>query len=289
MTTRAATIVLFFGTLLGVDGRATAQEQPTDAAARLERARVCWAALDPECAEADLAVLRARLDPLAPEARVEVWRLSAEIALAGERPDEAQRHLLALLELDPRFAPAAWPEPWRKALEAARRAGPDRLPPELAVTLPAESIVKAAIPVEVRAHDPGGIARCELVVLEAAGPGERLRVALLAADGLVFVGQIPRDLVRAPGVVVRVEAVDRAGNVACWPVGDGCSGVGHTIPVTPPPLLKSPPITSRWWFWTAIGAVAVGGAVVLALALDGDDPASESGRVGDLLVVEEFP
>ena len=259
---------------------------PDDTVTRLERARVCWAALDPECAEAELALLRDRLATLAPESRLEVLRLSAEIALAHERHDDARRHLLSLLELDPRFSPSAWPEPWKKALADATLAAPDRLPPELEVVVPTQAPPKRALKVEVRARDRSGIARCELIV---ARPEGELRTTLLSADGLVFEGEVPADLVRAPSVEVRVEAADRTGNLACWPSGPDCTRAAHAIPIVLPPPQETPPITSRWWFWTAVGAVAIGGAVTLVLALDGADGPGDSARVGDILVIEEYP
>lgn len=37
------------------------------------------------------------------------------------------------------------------------------------------------------------------------------------------------------------------------------------------------PITSRWWFWTAIGAVAVGATVGIVVAASGGDPAPVPG------------
>lgn len=249
-----------------------------DLRAELDRARVCWAALDPECAESALQSVRAHLADLPPEQQIEALRLSAEVALSSEQAIEAHDHLLALLALDPRFAPPAWPGPWLEALARARAAAPDRLPPELTVTVPAEVRPKTNVAIEVRAHDPGGVARCELVLADGT------RVPLLSADGVVFRGELPKARVRAPELLVHIEASDRAGNLARWP-----TVAAHRIAVTAP-IVKDPPLTSRWWFWTAIGAVVIGGTIGLVVALDGAaGAAGESVRQGDILLVLEFP
>ncbi len=46
--------------------------------------------------------------------------------------------------------------------------------------------------------------------------------------------------------------------------------------VAPPPQSESPPFYSRWWFWTSVGAVVVGG-IVLAVALSKHDPSCREG------------
>jgi len=265
--------------LLGPCGTTrAAAPSPDDLATQLDRARVCWAALDPECAEAALLEVRARASELAPQLKIEALRLSAEVALATDRTGDAQMHLLALLELEPRFLPAAWPGPWLNALGRARAAAPDRLPPELSVTLPAEVRPKSSVAIEVHAHDPGGIARCELVLADST------RIVLVSADGVVFRGEIPTAVVRVPEVLVRIEVSDRAGNLASWPAQGA-----HRLVVSPPPVVKAPPLTSRWWFWTAIGAVVIGATVGLVMALGGDSGGTSEPVVGTIDLVAEFP
>lgn len=246
---------------------------PDDPAAALGRARVCWAALDPDCAEGALLIARAGVAALEPDAQRETWWLSAEVALSMERPADAERWLVELLTLDPRFAPSAWPAPWTAVLERARKVAPDRLPPTITVVAPAESPPKKPIAIEVRADDPSGVARCELVVGE-------LRTTLLAADGLRFRGEIPKERVKVPELAFHVEALDRAGNLSRWPE----SGEARVLVVAPPP---PPPITQRWWFWTAVGAVAVGGVAALVWALGGDDDPIARDRLGDIAIDTE--
>ena len=246
---------------------------PVGPRAALERARVCWAALDPDCAEGGLGEARAGIEGLDPDEQREVLRLSAEVALSTERSGDAERWLLELLARDPRFSPTGWPDPWLAVLERARKVAPDRLPPILAVTVASETPSGRPLEVVVRADDPSGVARCELVIGAS-------RVALLAADGLTFRGDVARDRVKPPELAFHVEAVDRAGNVARWPE----SGEQRVI-VTPPPA--STPITRQWWFWTAIGAVVVGGAVALVWALGGDDPVATDKQGGIAIELEE--
>ncbi len=232
----------------------------------LQRARVCWAALDPDCAMAALIEVRAAITELGPADRHEAWRLSAEVALA--QGADAQPYLAALLELDPAFAPR-WSEAWLAALEVARKAAPDRLPPTVRVELPTTVRPKSTAEITVFADDPSGIQGCDVTV-------DGQRTALLSADGLTFRGTLPK--ARAPGLLVIVEVEDRAGNVA---------RSEHPITVTTPPS-RATPVVETWWFWTVVGVVVVGGAVGLGLALSGSD-APVASPTGDLDIHPEVP
>ena len=249
-----------------------------EASRPLEEARVCWAALDLECAATRLAKVQSHLDTLSPAEQREALRLLAEVALASDRLADAQSALVSLLERDPRFSPSGWPAPWLAALEAAKKAAPDRLPPELEVVLPGAVRPREAVVVEVRAHDPGGVARCELVLADG------FRVVLLSADGVLFRGEIPSDHVHVPEVLARIEASDRAGNLALWPAQGS-----QRVLVQRPPIAPQPPITSRWWFWTGLGVVISGAVLAVVLAVDGSSAASKADRFGTLEVVPVFP
>jgi tetratricopeptide (TPR) repeat protein len=50
----------------------------------------------------------------------------------------------------------------------------------------------------------------------------------------------------------------------------------------PPPARQddAPSITERWWFWTAVGVVAVGGGITAGLLLNQDDDAPAAGSLG---------
>ena len=86
------------------------------------------------------------------------------------------------------------------------------------------------------------------------------------AGAVVFVddkrvGEVPVQAVLAAGnhrVRVRHAGYDDANTRAVVTAG-GRSELAV-------PLDKPPPLTSRWWFWTGVGVVVVGGAV-LAYAL----------------------
>jgi hypothetical protein len=202
----------------------------------LERARVRGAALDVECTERALIDARSGADALGDGARLEVWRLSAEVALTGEKTPEALDAIQRALAIDPRFAPA-WPPAWNEILLAARRLAPDRLPPDVSVTPPASAPEGKAISIEVTAIDPGGVGAVTLVVHTAAG---EVTVALQTADGERWRGVIPKALVKFPDVRWHVEATDRSGNgPSRWPA----TGL-HVVPVVAPAPRRS--ITERW-------------------------------------------
>ena len=244
----------------------------------LERARVCWAALDVECADKALADARAAPEALTPSERLDLWRLTAEVALTGDRRPEALDALQHALALDPHFAPA-WSPAWNAVLADARRLAPDRLPPELTVHPPTLARPGKPLAFEVAAVDPSGV---HAVTLFVQGPSGEVAIALQTADSEHWRGEIPKGLVRTPDLRLRVEATDRAGNPpATWPA----NGLA-VVPVSAPEA--GPPVTERWWFWTAIGAVVVGGAVALTLALTGDSGSaspSTDGRVPVILVL----
>ena len=258
---RALTAALIIGL---ADPAYAAQPDPR---AALQRARVCWAALDPDCASSALVEVRAALldAGFTADERHEAWRLSAEVALAQGL--DAQPYLAALLELDPAFAPR-WPEAWLAALAVAREAAPDRLPPTLRIDLPTEARPKTALPITVVADDPSGIQRCTAIV-------DGVLIPLLSADGVTFRGTLPK--ARAPQLVVVVEAADRAGNVA---------RTESRVQITTPPT-RATPVVETWWFWTLVGVVVVGGAVGLGLALSDDDPGITP--TGDLDIHPEVP
>jgi hypothetical protein len=227
-----------------------------DAPARLERARVCRAALDFACAEEELAAARAGLGDLPPEVRVEVLVLSAETALSTGRRADAEAHLRGLLDLRPDWVPAAgsWPSGWVAALERVRDSLPDRLPPSLDANLPGDACAGRSAVVGVRARDRSGMGP---VVLVLPGPPP-VRIPMTTSDGETWTATVPAERVAEPGVPFWIEAFDLAGNgPATW----GGPDRPRTLPVGPVPARPSRPLVRQWWFWTAIGAVAAGAAV----------------------------
>lgn len=238
----------------------------------LERARVCWAALDSECAGEALGEARSSLDERAPDEQLEVLRLSAELELSGGQDAAARPHIEAALTRQPAWAPA-WPEAWRAVLEDVRKTMPDRLPPTIVVEAPTSVPPKKAVRLMIIARDPSGIASVVVAV------GDE-RYTAMTADGERWSIEVPKAMVKLPDLMLTIVVHDRANNRADH---------SHVIPVVLPPKPADPPITSRWWFWTAIGAgVAALTATAIVLASDGDEPVSGPG-VGGIDILPKTP
>lgn len=247
---------LFALLLCGILASPPAAAQEPDAAGRLKRARACQAALDYDCAEAELAGGRAGLTNLPLGTRLGILRLSAEVALATGRKKDAMNHLKALLEADPLFAPppGAWPSGWQADLESARAEMPDLQPPDLEVLAPMDLRAGSAANVRVRVSDRSGVGP----VVLAVGGSPPLRIPMTSLDGVAWTATVPAELVTPPVLPLWIEAHDLKGNgPARWgsPVNPERIPVGRALPPPPPPLVK------RWWFWTVLGVAAAGTGV----------------------------
>jgi len=253
----------------------------------LQRGRVCYEALDFICAERELTAARERIvlvDDVA--TRVEILQLAAEVTLALDKRAEAVDLLAELLVLAPDFRPpeAAWPATWREALAEARTRTPDGEPPEVRGELPPTARADEALEISVWAADPSGVVRVVLYIARDHTEAPAA-FAMASADGEVWRAIVPRELVRPPALALWVEAWDRLGH---GPGRWGSEGQPWTIPVTLAPA-PATPVWGRWWFWTAVGAVVVGG-VVLAVALSGEGEVPTPGSpVGDARVILELP
>jgi hypothetical protein len=258
----------------------TAAREAAEAA--LVRGRLCFEAVDFTCAEHELGLARA--GPLSASAKVEALRLLAEIHLGREDRASARELCLDILLLDPAFAPTVWPEPWRAVLAEARRLAPDRAPPEVVPSWPANAARGAALEISAQVTDPSGVGRCELVVLPD-GPRLRMRTD----DGERWSTMLPVELVDA-GVSLTIEAWDKLGNGPARAPDTGA----FALTLAPPTAANAPigpgdtPITSRWWFWTGLVVVAVGAGLGLGFAFAGDGKAASS-ALGDVNVVPQFP
>ncbi len=120
--------------------------------------------------------------------------------------------------------------------------------------------------------------------------------ASLTIDGRPAILDADREAVVDPGEhVVRARAADMEPFDAQVTVAEGAVG-SVSVVMHPPrsstvdPRVRVPsegpvarPITSRWWFWTAIGAVAVGATVGVVVAATGRStdpvPGGNTGRV----------
>ena len=231
---------------------------------RIDRARVCMAALDYGCAETELSAARQALAALPLDQKRTVPRLSAETALAANREPDARAHLQQLLKADPRFRPSAteWPAPWRSLLEELRAALPDTEPPRLEVRLPVVASAGEPVTITVIATDKSGVGGVTLFVGD-------MRAPMTTTDGRHWTATIVAGHVRAPELLLWVEAVDQQGN---GPARWGSAEAPKTLAVDAPPQEES--VATRWWFWTTIGGVALLGAAagVTAWALTRDEP-----------------
>ena len=279
MTTRllATLVVLMAACPVG------AQEPAPDF---VKRARACAAALDYDCAEAELAVARSRLDSLEVPVKVAIMRLSAETAFATGRKYDAEGHLKALLGLDPEFAPprGAWPSGWEAALQVVRDAMPDNQPPLMDVEVARN--VRAGEPFEVRVRlsDRSGVGRVFLGV----GRTSPIRLPMTTTDGQVWSAVVPGDRVYEPSMDLWLEAVDLKGN---GPSRWGSEAEPRQIPVGRAPPPPPPSLVKQWWFWTVIGVVAAGAGVGIyyLTRIDRDSAAPGASGQGRLGVEVRWP
>ena len=253
-TVTATFLVLSF---LGSGGGPTG----TDTAEHFARGRICAEALDYACAEDELGAARLGVDTLDEAQRIDLWRLSAEIALAGDKSTEALEHLGALLALDPGFTPppGTWPPPWLAVLRSARASAPDRSPPDLELRSVGPGREGEPVEIVVHARDRSGVGGVKAFVHTEGGPKE---LPLSTSDGLTWRVGVPAGLVRAPVLRYWIEAYDTEGN---GPARVGSAEAPGSARVAPR-AAEQGSIFSRWWFWTAVGAtVAAGSAAAWAL------------------------
>ena len=230
--------------------------QEPDASFRLKRARACAAALDYECAEAELSIARSHLLELDAATRISVLRLSAETAFASGRKENASAHMRLLLAEDPEFMPPpdAWSSGWKSDLETLRAELPDRRPPIMGVDAAKSARAGETIEVRAKVTDRSGVGKVTLGV----GGAFPTRVPMTTIDGQIWKATVPRELVLEPAVPLWLEAFDLNGN---GPSRWGSESDPQKIPVGPAPSPPPKPLVKRWWFWTIIGVAAAGTGV----------------------------
>lgn len=243
---------------------------------QLSRARVCATDLDFECAERLCEELEAQLDQLPSDLALEALVLGAEVSLSMERWSVAEERLLRVLLRDPRFAPktGAWPPRWRQAWEAARARVPDQEGPAIAIG-PIEGREGSDLVVRATVSDPSGVGRVSLFVLPSYQ-----ELVMTSTGGGSYFAVVPAAEVHPPSFSFWLEAFDlyqngpsRAGSVQA-PLEARVHPPGPGMQVTAASA-ASPPLTSRWWFWTGLGVAAAGvGAVVAWTAASRDDSGS---------------
>jgi hypothetical protein len=281
---RLARAIILCAFLLVTVGAAPAEPAPHTASERLQRAEVCMAALDFDCARRELEAAAPGIDTLS-KSRHHL-RLVAEVALAQERPKDADSALDALLELAPDFAPqtGTWPDAWLAALDRAHKRAPDRSPPTLVVQAPTAAMDGQVIEISAETEDRSGVGRVMLYV--ARTHGDALSFALGTTDGRHWRVKLDASLVRAPAVEFWVEAFDQHGN---GPTRWGAPETPKSIVISLPEIAEEAAFYETWWFWTAVGVGVVAGGVGLALALREDSPGGEPGaRFGNANLVLDY-
>jgi len=228
--------VLSWAIALVVVAQAPAEQQ-------LERARTCFSALDFSCASETLAGLREKLAALSPELVREILVLDIEVMLSTERWNDAQHALVELLQREPGFVPkaGAWPPEWEAVLAKARRRAPDPIAPEvLEIIAPPASLRRQPIAVQARIRDNVGVRDAKLRLIDPAKT-----IPMATTDGLLFEATIPAESTDQARVAFEIHARDETGNEAT-PLASSVALSEEDVAVT-----------SRWWFWTLVGAAAV--------------------------------
>ncbi len=246
----------------------------------LERARVCLAALDYECADAELAEARALTATATSEQKIATLWASAELSLALGESRAADQHLDGLVAASPAAtAPKAWPSAWQAALQRAHERAPDRSPPTLTPrTSETEVVAGEDTVLEVDASDKSGVARVRAFVVGANGVTE---LPMVTGDSLRWRATIAGSDVMPPVVRYWIEATDRAGN---GPARLGSQARPLELPVRDIPVAHGDDsILETWWFWTAVGVVVAGSAVAVGLTLD-DAPSAAAPAFGGVRV-----
>ncbi|MCE9578574.1 MAG: hypothetical protein K8W52_35940 [Deltaproteobacteria bacterium] len=276
---RAALVAVLALTLAGRPARAGG---PIDA--QLEAASRAYQALDYEQAIATAAPIAARTD-----ARV-AQRIDAQLVIAlaqlalvdpgdpggadsARHQDAAEAALGAILalqwdfELD-RGYPAAAQAAFAAARDRFERARATAAlarcaaPPSLALEAPPHPRGGRALDVTLRLTDPRGCAR----VVRLTWARDRVttsslnRVLLPVVDGAVT-WRVPAEVTTSTTGVrlsLYAEAYDRDhGRLATLGSFEQPRALAIAAGAPPPPLYR------RWWFWTALGAVAIGTGVLI--------------------------
>ncbi len=217
--------------------------------------------------------------------RVRIYELLGYTYLALGREAEAEAAYRALLALRPDYRPPADLSPRfrtfvakvRERWEAEGRPGRTLAPVSLRHRSPPRARRKAPLTLEVTADDPSHrIARVVLAWRAGDELDSTFRRLETQRHEHRFTATIPAEGVRPPFVEYYFEALDAQG----LPVaarGDAAAPLRVAVPAP-----EQGGLLSRWWFWAAVGAVAVGGAITAAVLIE-----SGPAPTGSLVVVVE--
>lgn len=219
---------------------------------KIERARICIAGLDFECASIELSACRDMMENEGLETKVLIYRMSAEVALALKDFESAEKFLRLLLELNPEFTPqkGQWPPTWLEILKKAQDSVPDRMPPKVLLE-EVEGKEGEMLEIRVRTEDRSGVGgvKCHI-----KGKGD---FDLLTKDGKLWTVTIPKEFVSKPYLEVWLEAYDQLGNGPTM-VGDEQSPIKIKVRGN---REDAKSMLSNWWFWGVMSLAIIGGSV----------------------------
>jgi tetratricopeptide (TPR) repeat protein len=246
----------------------------------VRQAEAQWAQLDfdrvIDRAEAALATVTATVHD-----RIEALRLKGSSLVVLDRVDEAAAAFEKIFALDPSyqlppktsprilavFAPAR--ARWQVATEQrlAIELGPALAAHALGVVLPPSPRGGRALEIAVELADPKAIARAIALSYRRAGSAYYTTTTVAARPGKIAI-TLPPDTT-ASEVDYTLELFVRsthASGVTLRRAGDADQPLRLAVAAGRVPVAR--PLTRRWWFWAGVGAIAVGGAILVDRARD---------------------
>jgi tetratricopeptide (TPR) repeat protein len=193
-------------------------------------------------------------------ARARLFLGFALVAL-GQEP-QAEAELERALTLDPNVDASSASPKILEVLDRVRgrleaRKG-DRTPPEVKSITVFPVAEGAPLDFVVEASDPSGISAARIDYRVKGGKSWAF-FPLTPSTPTQFAGSLPAVAALPPGIEYYAEAWDRAGN---GPGRLGDPNAPRFVEVrAAAPKKPSSPFYERWWFWTGIGAAAVGGTI----------------------------
>jgi hypothetical protein len=245
---------------MAVAGASNAQDA-VPAADALQRGR---AAVEDQRYDDAVEAVRPLLEDPNPRRRAHALEITAVVRLIEGRPTEAQGSLAKLYELAPGF-----------------RLNDPSLPPRVTTAFEAEAAKKHLRAVTPVLRPSAGDTASFMIV--AGGETARVDVSCRALDVRAYAPV----LVSGRGGSYRFRlptmrphrcyavALDR-NDLALGRIGDAKEPF-EVRPSTPAP--EPAAITSRWWFWTGVGAAVLGGAAIAIVATRRDTPAPPAAEI----------
>ena len=244
------------------------------------RAEVQWREL-----EYDKVIELANAALAAPDAtardRVEALRLKGSALVVLDKPNDAGSVFEEIFKLNPEYELPANSSPRIHAVFQPARARwqvkvEEKLKTELGSALATHQLVvklppapRGGLPLEVGVElaDPSAIASSVVLSYRRAGTSYYTTTTLPARAGRLAL-VIPGDVTASDQgytLELYVASKHRSGVILRH---EGTAEQPLRLAVAAGQVPKGKPITSRWWFWAGIGAIAVGGAFLIDQARD---------------------